>query len=51
MALEFQKNGLAPVKGRFYYDNAFDIQDDELLKFEMNFPYKEKLETETQLKH
>lgn len=50
MALEFQNNGLANVKGKFFEDHAFEIQADELIEFEKNFPYKEKRVTETQLR-
>lgn len=50
MALELQPNGLARVKGRFFEDTAFEILPDELTEFEKQFPNKEKLVSETQLK-
>lgn len=50
MALELQEKGLAQKKGRFFEDPAFDIQPDDLAEFEKNFPHKEKLVTDTQLK-
>ena len=49
MALELHPNGLANVKGRFFEDDTFEIQPDELTEFEKQFPYKEKLVTDTQL--
>jgi predicted N-acetyltransferase YhbS len=51
MALELQTNGLANMKGKFFEDNAFVSQPNELIEFEKRFPYKEKLVTDTQLKH
>ena len=48
MALEFQNNGLTHVKGRFFEDNVFETYPDDLIEFEKNFPYKEKLKTDTQ---
>ena len=51
MALELQINGLDNVKGRFFEDNAFDIHPDDLIEYEKKFTYKEKLVTDTQLKH
>jgi predicted N-acetyltransferase YhbS len=48
MALEFQNNGLANVKGRFFEDNSFGTNPDDLIEFEKKFPYKEKLKTDTQ---
>lgn len=50
MALELQTDGLADVKGRFFEDDAFEIQDDALIEFEKKFPFKEKLVTDTQFK-
>ena len=49
MALEFQNNGLADVKGRFIEDNVFETNADDLNEFDKKFPYKEKLKTDTQL--
>lgn len=51
MALELQNNGLDNIKGKFFEDNAFIKQPNELIEFEKQFPYKEKLVTDTQLKH
>lgn len=49
MALELQPDGLAHVKGRFFEDTAFETEPIELVEFEKQFPYKEKLVTDTQL--
>jgi predicted N-acetyltransferase YhbS len=51
MALELQNNGLDNLKGRFFEDDVFETQPNELIEFEKQFPYKEKLVTETQIKH
>jgi len=51
MALELQANELSSIKGRFFEDNAFEIQQEEINEFEKNFPYKEKLVTDTQFTH
>jgi len=51
MALEIQKKGLTNVNGKFFEDKSFSIDEDELIEFEMQFPYKEKTVTETQFKH
>ncbi len=51
MVLELQKKGLANIHGRFFEDKAFEIQPNELAIFEKQFPYKEKLVTDTQFKH
>jgi predicted N-acetyltransferase YhbS len=50
MVLELKNNGLKNVKSRFFEDDAFETNPEELLEFEKKFPYKEKLVTETQLK-
>lgn len=50
MALELQNNGLANVKGKFFEDDAFDTNSDDLIEFEKKFPFKEKLVTDTQFK-
>jgi len=50
MALELQIEGLSNVNGRFFEDEAFEVQDDALIEFEKKFPYKEKLVTDTQFK-
>lgn len=50
MALELFENALTGVKGRFIEDESFNVNEDELNEFEKQFPYKEKLVTDTQLK-
>lgn len=50
MALELQSNALADIKGRFFEDNVFETDSGDLIEFEMKFPYKEKLVTDTQFK-
>ena len=50
MALELRTNGLADVNGRFFEDDAFEIQHDALIEFEKKFLFKEKLVTDTQFK-
>lgn len=42
MALELYENSLKPVKGRFFEDEAFKVQDEALNEFEKQFPCKEK---------
>ena len=37
-------------EGKFYEDEAFFVDQDELDQFDKQFPYKEKLITDTQLK-
>jgi predicted N-acetyltransferase YhbS len=51
MALELQNNGLDIFKGKFFEDNAFEINPDELIEFEKKFIHKEKLITDTQFEH
>lgn len=51
MALELRSKGLDNVRGRFYYDRVYETLPDELDAFEKQFPYKEKLITDTQLGH
>lgn len=50
MALELFENALTQVKGKFIEDESFNVNEDELNEFEKQFPYKEKLVTDTQLK-
>jgi hypothetical protein len=45
------QDGLAKIKGMLFEGNSFELKTDDLIKFEKNFPCKEKLVTETQLKH
>lgn len=51
MALELQPDGFENVTGKFFEDDVFVTQPDELIEFEKQFPYKEKLVTDTQFKH
>jgi predicted N-acetyltransferase YhbS len=50
MALELYDGGLHGISGTFYEDEVFKIDQDELEIFEKEFPHKEKLVTDTQLK-
>lgn len=50
MALELFEDALTDVKGKFIEDESFNVNEDELNEFEKQFPYKEKLVTDTQLK-
>lgn len=50
MALELYDGGLNGISGKFYEDEVFKIDQDELEIFEKDFPYKEKRVTDTQLK-
>ncbi len=49
MAMELQKNGLRDIKGKFFEDEAFTVNNEHLLAFEKKFPHKEKKVTDTQL--
>ncbi len=42
MALELQKNGLNEITGRFFDDEAFQVNETDFLEFENLFPEKEK---------
>ena len=42
MALELQENGLSDVRGRFFEDEAYLVDEAELIEFEKKFPHKEK---------
>lgn len=50
MILELFEGAISDVKGRFYEDSVFHIDEKELELFEKRFPYKEKHVTDTQLK-
>lgn len=50
MVLELHDHALKSIAGRFYEDEAFHIDPDELIEFEKAFPYREKHITDTQLK-
>lgn len=49
MALELYKYSLDGIKGRFYVDDVFYVNNRELEEFDKNFPYKEKHITDTQI--
>jgi cephalosporin-C deacetylase-like acetyl esterase len=50
MALELYDGSLNGITGKFYEDEVFVTDKEELETFEREFPYKEKLITDTQLK-
>ncbi|MDF3004915.1 MAG: Acetyltransferase [Oscillospiraceae bacterium] len=50
MALELHDRALESINGRFYENDVFHIDPDELTEFEKAFPYREKHVTDTQLK-
>jgi predicted N-acetyltransferase YhbS len=50
MALELYENGLKGIKGKLYDNPVSSPKDEELKKFEKEFPYREKHITDTQLK-
>ena len=50
MALELYNGSLEDISGKFYEDEVFNIEKEELETFEKQFPYKEKCVTDTQLK-
>ena len=50
MALELYDGALDGISGKFYEDEVFKIDQNELDIFEKEFPYKEKRVTDTQLK-
>ena len=50
MALELLKESLNNVHGKFFEDEDFTTNEKELEEFEKQFPFKEKLITDTQLK-
>lgn len=50
MALELYDASLKGISGKFYEDEVFKIEEEELEDFEKQFPYKEKHVTDTQLK-
>lgn len=49
MVLELRPGALEDVKGRFLEDNAYVVDPKELEEFEKQFPFREKLRTDTQL--
>lgn len=50
MVLELYEDSLQGILGKFFEDEVFKIDNDELEYFEKQFPYKEKHVTDTQLK-
>jgi predicted N-acetyltransferase YhbS len=50
MALELSENSLNSIEGKFFEDTVFKINEEELELFEKDFPFKEKHETDTQIK-
>jgi len=49
MALELYDGSLMGISGKFYEDEVFKTENEELEDFEREFPYKEKHVTDTQL--
>jgi predicted N-acetyltransferase YhbS len=50
MALELNDGNLNGISGKFFEDEVFKIEKDELEIFEKEFPHKDKRVTDTQLK-
>jgi predicted N-acetyltransferase YhbS len=50
MALELYDGALQGISGKFYTDEVFNLDQEELEIFDREFPQKEKLVTDTQLK-
>jgi predicted N-acetyltransferase YhbS len=50
MVKELIAGGLKEIRGKFYEDDSFLVDLDELNEFEKKFPFKEKHVTDTQLK-
>lgn len=51
MALELYPNALQTVTGKFYEDNAFEVNQEQLVEFEKLFPHKEKGEAKIDINH
>jgi len=51
MALELYQNALAAVRGKFYEDKAFEVNEEELIEFEKHFPKKEKGKPKFDINH
>lgn len=49
MALELYDGALDKVVGKFYEDEVFHVEEKDVENFDKQFPYKEKLVTDTQL--
>jgi predicted N-acetyltransferase YhbS len=50
LALELDEGSLNGISGKFYEDSVFQVNNNELVEFEKQFPFKEKHITDTQLK-
>jgi putative acetyltransferase len=48
MALELKPNALSHVSGRFIESAYFEVDEKEFEEYESTFPYKEKIETDSQ---
>jgi len=51
MALELHPNALQSVTGKFYEDDAFEVNQEQLVEFEKLFPHKEKGEAKIKINH
>jgi predicted N-acetyltransferase YhbS len=51
MARELYRDGLNGIKGKFYEDEVYSVEDTALFEFEKQFPPREKHVLPTQLKH
>lgn len=51
LALELKKDGLNNVEGRFFEDEAFVANEEELAEFDLNFPVKEKGKPKINIAH
>jgi predicted N-acetyltransferase YhbS len=49
LALELMPGALKNANGKFFEGEVYDVSEEELEKFEKNFPYKEKLVLDTQI--
>jgi len=48
--LELQEKGLVHVRGKFIIPESIEVNEDELNKFEEQFPYKEKGEAKIKIR-
>lgn len=48
MVLDLSHDGLRNIYGKFFEDKAFQIDEQDLEQYELNFPYKEKHQKEGQ---
>ena len=51
IVLEIQEYSQTNVCEHFFEDESFSVDEAESVEFVKQFPFKEKLETETQFKH